>query len=71
VQDGGRRQVASLWRDWFTEVAELSPPSRPLALYQEFSRAFLLGKALPPVPSETGSAKKPYQPAQQLMLHCV
>ena len=71
VQDGGRRQVASLWRDWFAEVAELSPPSRPLALYQEFSRAFLLGKSLPPVPSETGSAKKPYQPAQQLMLHCV
>lgn len=71
VHDGGRRQVASSWRDWFAEVAELSPPSRPLALYQEFSRAYLLGKALPPVPSETGSARKPYQPAQQLMLHCV
>jgi hypothetical protein len=71
VQDGGRRQVAAAWRDWFVEVAELSPPSRPLALYQEFSRAFLLGKALPPVPSETGSARKPFQPAQQLMLHCV
>jgi len=71
VQDGGRRQVATAWRDWFAEVAELSPPSRPLALYQEFSRAFLLGKALPSVPTETGSAKKPYQPAQQLMIHCV
>jgi hypothetical protein len=71
VHDGGRRQVASVWRDWFVEVADLSPPSRPLALYQEFSRAFLLGKSLPPVPTETGSAKKPYQPAQQLMLHCV
>lgn len=71
VQNGGRRQVAALWRDWFAEVADLSPPSRPLALYQEFSRAFLLGKALPPVPTETGSARKPYQPAQQLMLHCV
>jgi hypothetical protein len=71
VQDGGRRQVATVWRDWFAEVAELSPPSRPIALYQEFSRAFLLGKSLPPVPSESGSARKPYQPAQQLMLHCV
>lgn len=71
VQDGGRRQVATVWRDWFAEVAELSPPSRPLALYQEFSRAFLLGKALPPVPTESGSARKAYQPAQQLMLHCV
>jgi hypothetical protein len=71
VHDGGRRQVASVWRDWFVEVADLSPPSRPLALYQEFSRAFLLGKSLPPVPTETGSAKKPYQPAQQLMIHCV
>jgi hypothetical protein len=71
VQDGGRRQVATVWRDWFAELADLSPPSRSLALYQEFSRAFLLGKALPPVPSETGSARKPYQPAQQLMLHSV
>ncbi len=67
-----RDQMAGFYKRWYQSIAEVPRRGRALALYEDLSSAFVLGKMLAtPLPSETGHAKKPEIPAKQLMLFCL
>ncbi|HYL74535.1 MAG TPA: hypothetical protein VEU96_10040 [Bryobacteraceae bacterium] len=65
-----RTQVAKFYKDWFDRIAATNPAGRALALYQDFSSAYVLGKGLPNLPDEK-TARRPERIAQQLMLTCL
>ena len=65
------RQVAEFYSQWLERLAASPPAGRALALYQEFSSAFVLGRQLPTMPKAEGTARRPERVAEQLMLHCL
>jgi len=65
------RQVAGFYSEWLKRIGSSPAPGRPLALYQEFSSAFVLGKQLPTMPRTEKSARRPEKVAEQLMLRCL
>jgi hypothetical protein len=66
-----RRQVAKFYKDWFDRIASIPAAGRALALYQDFSSAYVLGKGLPDLPASEKSARRPERVAQQLMMTCL
>jgi hypothetical protein len=66
-----REQVANAWKEWFNKIAAIRPTGRMLALYQDLSSAYVLGKQLPELPRSEGTARFPERVAQQLMLNCL
>jgi len=75
-KDAAAEQVARFFKRWFSTIESVSPEGRSLALYQDLSSAFVLGRQLPPLPK----AALPQAPAkvleagkvaEQLMLHCL
>ena len=66
-----RMQVATFYKEWFDKISAVSPPGRALALYQDLSSAFVIGKKLPDLPNDEGTARKPWQVAKQLMVNCL
>jgi hypothetical protein len=65
-------QVAEFYRRWLDELASVPSSTRPLALYQQFSSAYVLGKSLAePLPRTEGSAWPPGRVAEQFMLSCL
>jgi hypothetical protein len=66
-----RSQIAKFYKEWFDRVASIPSSGRALALYQEFSSAYVLGKGLPDLPSVEKTARRPERVAQQLMLTCL
>ena len=71
LQVDGRNQVAATYAQWLTRLQHLPPSGRALALYQDFSSAYVFGRALKPMPQEEGSARRPERIAEQLMLYCL
>ena len=71
VQLEGRRQIAQFYKQWFDRFATLPPSGRALALYQDLSSAYVLGKNLPELPEEEKTARSPARIAKQLMLNCL
>lgn len=66
-----RRQVARAYKDWFDLINAQPHSGRALALYQDLSTAYVLGKTLKDLPKGEGSARRPERVAQQLMLNCL
>jgi len=66
-----RSQVADFQKRWFDELAGVQPSGRALALYQQLSSAYVLGRSLPELPKDEKSARKPERVAQQLMMSCL
>jgi hypothetical protein len=66
----GREQVANFYKDWFNKIAAVSEPGRALALFQDFSSAYALGKGLPDIPMK-GPGRKAAQVAKQFMVNCL
>jgi hypothetical protein len=66
-----RSQVAKFYKEWFDRIAATPAPGRALALYQEFSSAYVLGKGLPELPPAEKTARRPERVAQQLMMTCL
>lgn len=66
-----RGQIAKFYKEWFERIASIPPAGRALALYQEFSSAYVLGKGLPELPDVEKTARRPERVAQQLMLTCL
>lgn len=64
-------QVAKFYRDWFDSLASVPLNGRALALFQQLSSAYVLGKSLPDLPRDEGTARRPERVAQQLMLNCL
>lgn len=70
-EEGGRRQIARFYKEWFDKIASAPPSGRALALYQDLSSAYVLGKNLTDLPDNEPGNKKPERVAQQLMLSCL
>jgi hypothetical protein len=66
-----RMQVAEFYKKWFTIIEKNPPAGRALALYQDLSSAYVMGKNLPDLPKSEDSARRPERVAQQLMLNCL
>jgi hypothetical protein len=71
IADRARRQIAKFYKGWFDSIAGTPPHGRPLALYQDLSAAYVLGKSLPDLPKKEGSARRPERIARQLMVNCL
>lgn len=71
VRIEGRWQIAKFYKDWFEKFSTLPPSGRALALFQDLSSAYVLGKNLPKLPEEEKTARSPARVAKQLMLNCL
>jgi hypothetical protein len=72
IAPNGKLQIAAFYKSWFNKFSTLSPAGRALALYQDLSSAYVLGKTLKPLPDKReGTARRPERVAQQLMLNCL
>lgn len=63
-------QVARFYKDWFDLVAASPKAGRSLALFQDLSAAYALGKSLPAFAWE-GTARRPEAVVESLMLSCL
>lgn len=63
-------QVARFYKRWFDELDAVPRSGRSLALFQQLSSAYVLGRSLPELRGE-GTARRPERVAQQLMMHCL
>ncbi len=62
-------QVASFYKEWFDKLESVPPAGRALALFQDLSNAFVVGKRIEKVLPET--PRRPEKVAQQFMLSCL
>ena len=69
--DLGRRQIARFYKEWFDKIASAPHSGRALALYQDLSSAYVLGKTLTDLPKNEPGSRKPDRVARQLMLNCL
>lgn len=70
AKDYARRQIASFYKQWLEKLEDVQLPSRALTLYQDLSAAYVLGSALPALPSQE-KVKSPARIAKQLMVNCL
>lgn len=72
VKEAARRQIAQSYKDWYNHIESTSPAGRALALYQDLSTAYVLGKSLHlQLPSTEAPARRPEQVAEILMMQCL
>jgi hypothetical protein len=65
-----RRQVAAFYKQWFDLIARAPKAGRSMALFQDLSAAYALGKSLQPLEDE-GTARRPESVAEALMMICL
>jgi len=70
-KNAAKEQVARSYHEWFTRIQSISPVGRTLALYQDLSSAYVLGKQLPKLPKSEAPGREAGKVAEQLMLHCL
>jgi len=74
---GAVTQVAKFYNEWLRRIQGVAPEGRSLALYQDLSSAYVIGRQLPPLPKEVLSTSAPMEireagkVAEQLMLYCL
>jgi hypothetical protein len=66
-----RDQVARFYKSWLSQIEQTPSVGRSLALYQDLSLAYVLGKQLPALPKSEAPGRAPEIVAQQLMLNCL
>jgi len=66
-----REHVATSYQQWFDSIARVPPEGRALALYQDLSSAYVIGKQLPKLPQAEGTGRDPERIAEQYMLNCL
>lgn len=66
-----KNQVAKFYKNWIDKINAIDPAGRALALYQDLSSAFVLGKHLKTLPDSCGKARRPETVVQYLMLCCL
>jgi hypothetical protein len=71
LESTARKQVARFYKSWYDKIASVTEPGQALALYQDFSTAYVLGKPLPDLPDDEGTARRPERIAEQFMLQCL
>jgi hypothetical protein len=68
--EAARVQVAGFYKRWIEVIAGVPKPGRSMALFQDLSAAYALGRSLPPLADE-GTARRPEAIAEPLMLRCL
>lgn len=71
IQETARDQVAKFYRKWIDKLEDTPAPGRALALYQDLSSAYILGKQLKELPRKEAPGRAPEKVAQQFMLNCL
>lgn len=66
-----KEQISGSYRSWLETISGIPEEGRALALYQDLSAAFVLGKQLSLISGESGNARRPSVPARQLMMSCL
>ncbi|HUW83164.1 MAG TPA: hypothetical protein VMZ31_10245 [Phycisphaerae bacterium] len=70
-RDAARDQVAGSYKVWFDKIASVPAAGRALALYQDLSSAYVLGKHLKSLPRSGQATLRPEKVAEHLMLSCL
>lgn len=65
-----KEQVAGFYKKWYDSIAAAPASGRSMALFQDLSAAYALGKSLPPIDDEA-TARRPESVAEPLMLSCL
>ena len=68
--DAAREQVARFYKNWIDLIEATPKAGRSMALFQDLSTAYALGKSFPEIPDE-GTARRPEAVAEPLMLSCL
>lgn len=68
--DRAKWQVAVFYKEWFSTIAGMPRAGRSMALFQDLSAAYTLGKSLPDLVDEK-TARRPEAVAEPLMLSCL
>jgi hypothetical protein len=68
--DQARLQVTKFYKRWFEILATTTKEGRSLALFQDLSAAYTLGKSLPDLANE-GTARRPEAIAETLLFSCL
>jgi hypothetical protein len=63
-------QVARFYKEWFKKFEAIVPQGRALALYQDLSSAYVLGRSLKDLPKRE-HARSASKVAKQLMVNCL
>lgn len=66
-----REQTARFYSEWLNRIENAAPAARSLALYQDFSSAYVLGRQLPLLPPSGSSVRKAERVAEYFMLNCL
>ena len=66
-----KKQIAQEYFKWYMRIESIPYAGRAVALYQDLSKAFVLGSQLEDINSESGTNRKPEIVARQLMLNCL
>ena len=70
AQERAREQVAKFYKKWFDTIAAVPKAGRSMALFQDLSAAYALGKSLPPL-ADSGTNRKPEAVVESLILSCL
>ena len=70
-QDANREQISLFYKEWLATIEDTPETGRALALYQDFSSAYVLGKHLPTLPASGNTARRPEKVAEYFMLNCL
>jgi hypothetical protein len=68
--DVARQQVATFYKHWLATLATTPATGRSLAVFQDLSSAYALGRTLEDLPNE-GTARRPESVVEPLMLNCI
>jgi hypothetical protein len=71
AQDTARKQVARSYKVWLDRIESTPPAGRSLALFQDLSAAYALGRSLDSFASSEGTARRPESVVEPLMLNCL
>ena len=69
--DRAREQVVKFYKEWYDAIASAPKAGRSMALFQDLSGAYALGKSLPELPKDEGAVRKPEAVVESLMLSCL
>lgn len=70
-EEAAKNQVAQAYKEWLDRIQKAPAPGRTLAMYQDLSSAYVLGKQLPRLPKSEAPGCDAGKVAEQLMLHCL
>lgn len=71
TKQAARRQIAKFYAEWYAKIEEVVPAGRKLALFQDFTAAYVLGNDFSKLPADEGSAKHPERVAEYFMMFCL